>query len=167
MKFTKYLAISSLLAVASSIQLSEEPRPFEDEFCMNKVEGGFDTNQPGLYDGSAVTQIDGDQAIQVLTSKTHLNDKTEFVAAYHPQCPHCHTMVADFKKLAQDAKDKNLPLEIVAINMSKTDPEKAGIEGFPTVRLYTKEGEMKEFEAHRNIAQFEQFLKLNGFDFGN
>ena len=40
------------------------------------------------------------------------------VVAYHPQCPHCHKMVDDFKKLAHDMKEKKMHVELAAINMS-------------------------------------------------
>ena len=104
----------------------------------------FDNNVPGLYDNSTVAQIDGDQGVQILTNKSH--EKNLVVAAYHPQCPHCTHMVQDYKILADEVKDKKLDLEVVAINMSKTDFEAAGIEGVPVIRLYKKDGSMVEMK---------------------
>ena len=129
MKITQYLVVPLALALASAIKLSEDPRPFESEFSQLDL-SRFDQNLTGLYGNSSVVQIDGDDAIKILNNQNH--DHDYFVAAYHPQCPHCTTMVDDFKHLAQEVKDKNITnLEVVAINMSKTDFEKAGINSVP------------------------------------
>ena len=129
MKYTNYLVGGLLLVVASAIKISEDPRPFESEFSQIDL-SRFDQNVTGLYGNSSVAEIDGDDALKILNNKDHEHDY--FVAAYHPQCPHCTTMVDDFKHLAQEVKDKNITnLEVVAINMSKTDFEKAGINSVP------------------------------------
>ena len=60
------------------------------------------------------------------------------VVAYHPQCPHCHSIVQEYKKFATKVKNDKAPLDVLAINVSKTEPqqEKAmKIEGYPTIRL--------------------------------
>ena len=64
-------------------------------------------------------QIDGDAAVSALHSDS-LAASPDFVAAYHPACPHCHSMVQDFIKLADKVKDSNAKVNVVAINMSKT-----------------------------------------------
>lgn len=89
-----------------------------------------------------------------MNAETYINNHTEFVVAYHPKCPHCHTMVDDFKKLAKIVKDKKLELELVAINMSKTDGDAAGIEGVPTVKLIKKDGKIENYEDHRKMDAF-------------
>ena len=92
---------SLILALAQSLKILEDPRPFENEFSQLDLQG-FDRNVTGLYGNSSVTEIDGDQAIQILTNSNH--DHDFFVAAYHPQCPHCTKMVDDFKSLAEEVK---------------------------------------------------------------
>ena len=72
-------------------------------------------------------------------------------------------MVQDYKILADEVKDKILDLEVVAINMSKTDFEAAGIEGVPVIRLYKKDGSMVEMKKKAGLQEFEAFIKENGF----
>ena len=120
------LALTSVLAISHA--------PIETEFCMSEL---FDMKDiVGLYEGSIVPDIYGDEAIGLLTGKFTLNDHPEFVAAYHPDCPHCIDLSSVFKRIAKDVKSKNLPLEVVAVNMSRTSDIAAGIDEYPTIRLY-------------------------------
>ena len=120
-------------------------------------------NLPGLYDGSDVINLDGKAAINELLQKSTLNNnKPDLVVAYHPQCPHCHTMVQDFKKLAQLVKAKNAPVNIVAVNMSKTMTKDLEIDGFPTVRFYKGANKYDDCEQRRNLEGFKKFLAAEG-----
>ena len=62
-------------------------------------------------------QVEGDEAVSTVK---HVGEKPMLVAAYHPACPHCHTMVEAFKSLATEVKNHHSNLEVVAINMSKS-----------------------------------------------
>ena len=60
-------------------------------------------------------------------------------------------MVADFKVFANEVQSQNLELEVVAINMSKTDIKAAKIEEVPVVRLYRKDGQIIELKSKSNL----------------
>ena len=72
------------------------------------------------------------------------------MAAYHPDCPHCITFSDVFKKIATDVRFKNLPLEVVGVNMSRTSDIAAGIDEYPTIRLYKTDGTYKTYNGKRN-----------------
>ena len=152
----------------NAIKITKENAPTSDELltCGADINtGGWDMNLPNLYDGSAVNNLDGEAALNALKKGPMVDGQPEFVVAYHPQCPHCHKMVADYKKVAEDAKSKGLKLNVIAVNMSKTDKfaEDLKIDGYPTVRLYSAPDQYKEFDGeHRDYAGFVDFLKKEG-----
>ena len=156
----KLFALFALLATSSAITIPEDN---ELLFCAQDTEG-WGRDLPGLYDGSSVISLDGDKALnELIFGKSVLkNGKPDLVVAYHPQCPHCHTMVQDFKKLAQLAKDKNAAVNIVGVNMSKTDPELFDIEGIPSIRLYKGPNKFDEYKSNRTFDGFKKFLETEG-----
>ena len=105
-------------------------------------------------------QIDGEKATQHFASGELFGGKPELLAFYHPQCPHCHTMIEDFVKVADNHKEVN----VVAINMSKSDARALDVNGYPTIRLNKgKEGGLKAFDGRRrDYNGFEEFLKREG-----
>ena len=121
-----------------------------------KIYSEWKRNLPGLYDGTAVKQLDGTAAIKHFQSGELFDGKPELLAFYHPQCPHCHTMINDFVKVANDVQDVN----VVAINMSKSDSRALEVDGFPTIRLYKGKIGMKEYDGNkRDYSGFVDFLK--------
>ena len=83
------------------------------------------------------------------------------VAYYHPQCPHCHGLVGDYSKFAQETSEENIGLKVYSVNMSTSDREQAlaiNIPGFPTVRLYTAKNEFKDF-GPRDIRELSSWLQ--------
>ena len=130
------------------------------------MEQGWGTNLKGLYDGTAVRNLDGDQAIATLVEGVGFKEPI-FNVAYHPQCPHCHSMVEDFIQLAKLVKAEHVPIKITATNMSKTDGKALDVDGFPTIKYFKHPGKGKEFDGdHRNLAGFVDFLKRNGVNIG-
>ena len=150
----------------NAIKITKDDVPSSDELltCGADIRTeDWKTDLPGLYDGSAVNNLDGEAAFNAL--KVAPFAAPEFVVAYHPQCPHCHKMVEDYKKVAADAKEKGIKVNVIAVNMSKTGKyaDELQIDGFPTVRLYSAPGQFKEFDGeHRNYDGFVQFLKKEG-----
>ena len=127
----------------NAIKITKDEAPASDELltCGADIntDGGWKTDLPGLYDGSAVTNLDGEAALTALKKGPMVDGVPEFVVAYHPQCPHCHKMVEDYKKVAEEAKTKGVKLSVIGVNMSKTGKyaDDLKIDGFPTVRLYS------------------------------
>eukprot|EP00355_Strombidium_rassoulzadegani_P003206 CAMPEP_0168611854 /NCGR_PEP_ID=MMETSP0449_2-20121227/2588_1 /TAXON_ID=1082188 /ORGANISM="Strombidium rassoulzadegani, Strain ras09" /LENGTH=163 /DNA_ID=CAMNT_0008652345 /DNA_START=1 /DNA_END=489 /DNA_ORIENTATION=- len=134
--------------------------------CTNNVnqESQWGENLPGLYDGTQVIQIDGEKAIQTLEDDKLALGNPDLVVAYHPQCPHCHTMVHEYTKLSEYVKQHNIPVNVMSINMSKTMKyaDQLGINSYPTVRLYKSRAVVREFEEKRNFDNLVEFLKTNG-----
>ena len=65
-------------------------------------------------------------------------------------------MISDFVKVADTVKDVN----VVAINMSKSDGQALEVDGFPTIRLYKGKIGMKDFDGRsRDYNGFVDFLK--------
>ena len=63
--------------------------------------------------------------------------------AYHPQCPHCKTIVGEIKHLAKKVKENKLKVNILTLNLSKISWEQVGqlnIDAFPKLRLYKQGG---------------------------
>ena len=153
----KYYILLALFSLVSSIQLTTDQTPISLATSMAtcQAEAKWDRNLPGLYDGTAVKQLEGDEILNFLNSKELLDGKPELLAFYHPQCPHCHTMVNDFVKVANDAKDVN----VVAVNMSKSDSKALDIKGFPTIVYRGKKG-FKDYDgSKRDYDGFMGFLK--------
>lgn len=172
------MAVLALLGSAQSVMIRQsnmstiQDSPFDgDDFAQCTADGfesiGFDSNVAGLYESSDVRLLDGHDAKRTLISGFDFKYPI-LVVAYHPQCPHCHTMVADFKQLATEAKKDGTKVEIAAINMSADHTsKKLDIEAFPTVRYYGKAGEFEKYHdpAGRHYKGFKHFLELKGFKF--
>ena len=82
----------------------------------------WDQNLPNLYDNQdGIIQYSGSQAADAFTSKPLINGQPELMLAYHPQCPHCHSVQGDIIKLSEELKSEDLGASVVAINMSTAD----------------------------------------------
>ena len=143
-------------------QLSTNPVGFEDHgimMCAKSSTSKFDNNVEGFYANSDVKVLDGSKAKKTLDDGK--NFSPSLVVAYHPQCPHCSTMVTDYKELAKEAKKQGVKVDIVSVNMSKT--EGFEVDGYPTIRFYKSAGKFDEFDGnHRDLAGLKKFLKKEG-----
>uniref|UniRef100_A0A7S3MY22 Thioredoxin domain-containing protein n=1 Tax=Strombidium inclinatum TaxID=197538 RepID=A0A7S3MY22_9SPIT len=180
MKFTS-IAILALIGTASAVTSLKQieavaPKdstpPVESSLLAcstSEAEGeqGWKQGLPGLYDNTPVKSIEGQSAVELLNRDTLFFNKPEFVVAYHPQCPHCTNMVQDYVKLATLVKEKDLDVNIMAINMSKSwdQSEQLKVNAFPTIRLFKEGHQVIEYEGHHNYEGFVQFLKKNGISF--
>ena len=167
------IAAIALLALASTTQavqvqtsLAKDDIPYENEFAMctqdQAEDAMWDNNVAGFYADSDVRVVEGADV-----KKTIINGKgftkPMLVVAYHPQCPHCKTVVPDFKALATELKKKNAAVEVVAVNMSmEHTTHKFEIESYPTIRYYTKAGEFTAYKGGRKLQGFETFLTKQG-----
>jgi thiol-disulfide isomerase/thioredoxin len=87
------------------------------------------------------------------------------VVAYHPQCPHCKTIVEDIVQLATDVAANKVGATIDAINMSTLDAKQSAaikVQSYPTIRLYTAPGEFKDYKGERTEAGYMALLANNG-----
>ena len=73
-----------------------------------------------------------------LTGGNHAGGKPDLVFFYHPFCPHCQEAKPEVEKLSKFLKDKDAPVNLLVVNMSKTMKwaNELGLRGVPTVRMY-------------------------------
>ena len=76
-------------------------------------------------------------------------------------------MAPIFKKVAKSVKDKKIPLEVVSVNMGKTDDMAAGIDEYPTIRLYQQDGSFKTYNGRRNFNAMTKWLQEKGYAIWN
>ena len=127
---------------------------------------GWPENVPGLYEGSAVKEIDGEAALAHFTQQDL--KQGEIAIFYHPVCPHCKEIVKDVRAFAAEMKEKNSTINVIAVNMSKTDKQadELKVNGFPKIRFYNAKNKFYEWDDPdgdvADIPHFEMFAKKNG-----
>ena len=177
MKIISLIAFTALVSSTQSVMIQKEASglPEENNFfeveddgllmCKSTKKTHWKHDLDGFYEDSDVKELDGEESLKTLNNKHHFGKNPIFVVAYHPQCPHCKTMVDDYKQLATDFKDAKVT--IAAINMSKAHKEQSELDvyEFPTVRFYTKAGHFEKFHGHhRNYKGFKDFLTSKGIE---
>ena len=118
----------------------------------------------GYYKDAPVTRVNGSEAINLVHGTT-VADKNHFVLMYHPKCPACQQMSPEFKKFAQQIKDKKADVELDVINISKTDSKQMGAPHYPFM-IFIKKGEKRSQEhgpkvinlKKRTAEEFEAYL---------
>ena len=108
-KFTLLAASAMALQLSASTQvLAQAPK-----FVWKK-------NMPGLYPNvEGVTNLDFKEARKELLAKKHMNGNPDFLILYHPECPDSQHLVPGVKQLAAKIIKEKIPLNIIAVNMSK------------------------------------------------
>ena len=66
-----------------------------------------------------IIQLEGDKVIQEFNKSNHINGLPDFMIAYHPQCPHCKTIVNLVKAFADKVQALQLKINLIAVNLSK------------------------------------------------
>jgi protein disulfide-isomerase A6 len=83
-----------------------------------------------------VKELTPDNFDEVVFDKTH----NVFVKFYAPWCGHCQALAPKWEALAKLVKDRNIDLQIVALDAAKYHAfaSKHGIRGYPTLKLFSK-----------------------------
>lgn len=117
-------------------------------------------NLDALMEAPAPTNDSGDDDPKTVFSST----KPTMVLFYAPWCGHCKSMKPDYEQLRKKymkVPDKN----VVMINCDdhKEFASKAGIQGFPTLRLYNnpKANKYLDYEGPRTADAIESYLSEN------
>jgi len=117
-------------------------------------------NLDALMETPASTNDSGDDDPKTVFSST----KPTMVLFYAPWCGHCKSMKPDYERLRKKYM-KNPNKNVVMINCDdhKEFASKAGIQGFPTLRLYNnpKANKYLDYEGPRTADAIETYLSEN------
>ena len=117
-------------------------------------------NYDALMETPASVNHSGDDDPKKVFSST----KPTMVLFYAPWCGHCKTMKPDYERLREKYK-KNPNKNVVMINCDdhKDFASKAGVQGFPTLRLYKnpKDDKYVDYDGPRTAEAIETFLSDN------
>ena len=90
---------------------------------------------------------------EVIASHDHI-----LVKFYAPWCGHCKTLAPIFEKAAQALEGDNLFLAKIDTTIHKAIGTKFGIEGFPTLKMFTK-GTPVDYNGGRTEAEIISWMK--------
>lgn len=89
-------------------------------------------------------------------------DKSTFVWFYADYCGHCHSMHDEWKNLENTKNiDKKINLLKIESDQKKLLSKDPNIFGYPTLRLYKKNGSFVEYNGPRDCSDFKKFITAN------
>ncbi|GBP54284.1 Protein disulfide-isomerase [Eumeta japonica] len=91
------------------------------------------------------------------------NTKTVLVEFYAPWCGHCKQLVPIYDKLAEHF-EKDDDVVIAKIDATANELEHTKITSFPTIKLYTKENQVRDYNGERTLSAMTKFVESNGED---
>ena len=171
MKLTNLIMASALIAGAASVKIAKDDLNLSlVEECLignqSLVQKEWHQNLPDIYGHDfGIVRIFGQDAVDELKKVPHMDQKADFVIAYHPECPHCVSMVQEVEQLAKKATEEDLDVNVVTINMSKSMDQVNALDvhAYPTIRLYKNDGKAIKFPRKpRKMENMLEFLHENG-----
>merc|ERR1711890_2468 len=110
--------------------------------------------QPEDWDAAPVKVLVGANFDQVALDKA----KNVLVEFYAPWCGHCKKLAPIWDELGEHFKDEE-NIIIAKIDMTANELETVKVRGFPTIKLFTADNNMKDYSGSRTLDGFVKFLK--------
>ncbi|CAG4946998.1 unnamed protein product [Parnassius apollo] len=89
------------------------------------------------------------------------NTKTVLVEFYAPWCGHCKQLAPIYDKLGEHF-EKDEDVIIAKMDATANELEHTKITSFPTIKLYTKDNQVREYNGERTLAGLTKFVETNG-----
>ncbi|OWR55527.1 protein disulfide-isomerase [Danaus plexippus] len=89
------------------------------------------------------------------------NEKTVLVEFYAPWCGHCKQLVPIYDKLGEHF-EKDSDIVIAKIDATANELEHTKITSFPTIKLYTKDNQVREYNGERTLSALTKFVETGG-----
>ncbi|CAH0398847.1 unnamed protein product [Chilo suppressalis] len=91
------------------------------------------------------------------------NSKKVLVEFYAPWCGHCKQLVPIYDKLGEHF-EKDDDVVIAKIDATANELEHTKITSFPTIKLYTKDNQVRDYNGERTLAGLTKFVETDGAD---
>jgi protein disulfide-isomerase A1 len=131
---------------------------FVQDFFDKKIKPHLLTQDvPADWDAQPVKVLVGKNFDQVAHDKT----KTVLVEFYAPWCGHCKQLAPIYDQLAENFKAKT-DYVIAKMDSTVNELEEIKIQSFPTIKLFTKENEVIDYNGERTLEGLTKFLDSNG-----
>ncbi|KOB75632.1 Protein disulfide-isomerase [Operophtera brumata] len=90
-------------------------------------------------------------------------NKKVLVEFYAPWCGHCKQLVPIYDKLAEHFESDE-DVVIAKIDATVNELEHTKITSFPTIKLYTKDNQVKDYNGERTLDGMTKFVETDGAD---
>ncbi|XP_069359043.1 protein disulfide-isomerase [Maniola hyperantus] len=89
------------------------------------------------------------------------SSKKVLVEFYAPWCGHCKQLVPIYDKLGEHF-EKDEDVVIAKIDATANELEHTKVTSFPTIKLYTKDNQVREYNGERTLAGLTKFVETDG-----
>ena len=104
--------------------------------------------------------------VKVLVGKSfydRIKGKNAFVEFYAPWCGHCKQLAPVWDQLGEKYKD-HADILIAKVDSTANEIENVKIQSFPTIKYFTKDGDVIDYSNDRSLDAFVSFLEAGGKD---
>lgn len=145
-------------------------KPVSDELTANSIEEFIQSFFAGTLKQHLLSEsLPSDWAakpVKVLVATNFdevVFDETKkvFVEFYAPWCGHCKQLVPIYDKLGEHF-EKDDDVVIAKIDATANELEHTKITSFPTIKLYTKDNQVRDYNGERTLAAMTKFIETDG-----